>query len=167
MFILQTFSYNLWKFVTKTSASGSRGATHRPQYPDPTGINFQNPVAIFSFFYRYCNQIVKERHNQCCWSGSVMDPYSEASWIQIRIRQSWARDNETMFSGHNVVCNCHFTMFVVATPSRHWGLTIYRIFSGPWGSFTLLRYGVVVVVKLKYCQVPSSGIRNTDPHMQI
>ena len=29
------------------------------------------------------------------------------------------RDNVTMFSGHKVVSNCHFTIFVVATPSRH------------------------------------------------
>ena len=34
-------------------------------------------------------------------------------------QQSWARDNVTMFSGHKVVSNCHFTIFVVATPSRH------------------------------------------------
>ena len=30
--------------------------------------------------------------------------------------ESWARDNVTMISGHKVVCNCHFTIFVVATP---------------------------------------------------
>ena len=46
--------------------------------------------------------------------------------------QSWDRDNMTMLSGHNVVCNCHwhFTIFIVATPSRHWGLTIFQFFSG-------------------------------------
>ena len=37
-----------------------------------------------------------------------------------------------MLSGHKVVCNCHFTIFIVATPSRHWGLTVFRFFSGPW-----------------------------------
>ena len=26
--------------------------------------------------------------NQCCVSGSVLDPYSEASWIRIRIRNT-------------------------------------------------------------------------------
>ena len=37
-------------------------------------------------------------------------------------------DNVTMLSGHKVVCNCHFTIFIVATPSRHWSLTIFFIF---------------------------------------
>ena len=46
--------------------------------------------------------------------------------------RQFCHDNVTMFSGHKVVCNCQFTIFVVATPSRHWGLTIFRIFSGPW-----------------------------------
>ena len=30
-----------------------------------------------------------------------------------------SRENVTMLSGHKVVCNCHFTLFIVATPSRH------------------------------------------------
>ena len=29
------------------------------------------------------------------------------------------RDNVTMFSGHKVDGICHFTIFVVATPSKH------------------------------------------------
>ena len=29
------------------------------------------------------------------------------------------RDNVIMFSGYKVVCNCHFTICVVATASRH------------------------------------------------
>ena len=35
--------------------------------------------------------------------------------------QSWARDNSvaTMLSGHKAVCNCYFTIFIVATPSKH------------------------------------------------
>ena len=39
-----------------------------------------------------------------------------------------------MFSGHKVVCNCHFsfTIFFMATPFRHWRLTKFRISSGPW-----------------------------------
>ena len=40
-------------------------------------------------------------------------------------------------SGHTVVCNCYFTIFIVATPSKHWGLTIFRFFSGPWGYINL------------------------------
>ena len=44
----------------------------------------------------------------------------------------FCRDNVTMLSSHKVVCNCNFTIFIVATPSRHWGLTIYRFFSVPW-----------------------------------
>ena len=46
--------------------------------------------------------------------------------------QQFCRNNVTMLSGHTVVCNCNFTIFIVATPSRHWGLTIYRFFSVPW-----------------------------------
>ena len=62
-----------------------------------------------------------------------------------------------MFSGHTVVCNCHFTILVVATPSRHRGLTIFRICSGPWLVLEALwNCRVVVVAKLKNCRVPSS-----------
>ena len=67
-------------------------------------------------------------------------------------------DHVTMFSGHKVDCNCHFTIFVVATPSRHWGLNIFRIFSGPLPvPEALLHCRIVVVAKLKSCCVPSSG----------
>ena len=79
--------------------------------------------------------------------------YSRGGWISLNL-QSWAR----MTSEHKVVCNYHFTIFVVATPSRHWALTIFRIFSGPWLVLdALLRCRFVVVPKLKNCRVPSSG----------
>ena len=71
--------------------------------------------------------------------------------------QSWARDNSvaTMLSGHKAVCNCYFTIFIVATPSKHWGLTIFRFFSGPWlVPEAILR--CLVVTRLKNCRVPSS-----------
>ena len=59
-----------------------------------------------------------------------------------------------MLSGHKVVCNCHFTIFIVATLSRHWGLTIFRFFfwslTCPWGYIFRCR-------KLKNCCVSSSG----------
>ena len=43
------------------------------------------------------------------------------------------------------------------TPSRNWGLTNFRIFSGPWLVLeALLRCRVVA--KLKSCRVPSSAI---------
>ena len=51
----------------------------------------------------------------------------------------FCRDNVIMISGHKIVCNCHFTIFILATPSRHWGLTIFWFFSGPWGYITLSR----------------------------
>ena len=44
--------------------------------------------------------------------------------------RQFCRDNVTTLSGHKVVCNCHFTVFIVATPS---------------------------IAKLKNCRVPSSG----------
>ena len=76
-------------------------------------------------------------------------------WPELGPRQH-CRDNVTMFSGLKVVGFCTFTIFVVATPSRHQDLNIFRIFSCPWGSVTLSRYHIVVVAKLKYCRLPSS-----------
>ena len=54
------------------------------------------------------------------------------TWTSELGKRQLCRDNVTMLSGHKVVCNCHFTIFIVATPSRHWGLTIFRFFAGPW-----------------------------------
>ena len=76
-----------------------------------------------------------------------------------------------MFAGHKVVCYCNITIFVVATPSRHRDLNIFRIFLVPEA---LLRWRVVVVAlllshccyrivvfaKLKNCCVPSSANMN-------
>ena len=53
--------------------------------------------------------------------------------------QQFCPDNVTMLSGHKVVSNCHLTIFIVATPSRHWGFTIFWFFSGPWSYITLSR----------------------------
>ena len=62
-----------------------------------------------------------------------------------------------------------FTIFVVASPSRHWGLTIFQNFSGPWLFLeALLRCRIVVVAKLKNCRMPSSAnfvIRIQIDHM--
>ena len=53
--------------------------------------------------------------------------------------RQFCRDNVTMLSGHTFFCNFHFTIFIVATPSGHWGLTIFSIFfwslTGPYGYF--------------------------------
>ena len=65
-------------------------------------------------------------------------------------RQHW-RDNVTMFSGHKVVGYCILTIFVVATPSRHRDLNIFRMFC-----FALWHF--CVVAKLNDCRVPSSVI---------
>ena len=70
-----------------------------------------------------------------------------------------------MFSGHIVVCNCHFTIFFVATPSRHWGLTIFDFFwslRGPWGYITLSRCRCCEARKLagnQLCQQPQGARR--------
>ena len=81
-------------------------------------------------------------------------------FAELGTRQ-FCRDNVIRFLGHKVVWNCHFTIFVVFTPSRHGGLTIFRLFSGPWlfpwDCVTLSRCRVVVLAKLKNCHVPSSG----------
>ena len=87
----------------------------------------------------------------------ILSPILVLLWPELGTRQ-FCRNNVTMFSGHKVVCICNFTIFVVATPARHWGLTIFRNFSGPWLILeALLRCHVVVVAKLKNCRVPSSG----------
>ena len=73
-----------------------------------------------------------------------------------------------MFSGHKVVCNCHFTIFVVATPSRHWGLTIFRLFSCPClFPEAVLHCRVVAVAKLKNCRVPSSAFLTWTVHNDL
>ena len=33
--------------------------------------------------------------------------------------RQFCRDKVTMLSGHKFVCNCRFTIYIVATPSRH------------------------------------------------
>ena len=45
-----------------------------------------------------------------------MEDEDEQSAAMLNL-ESRARDNVTMISGHKVVFNCHFTLFVVATPS--------------------------------------------------
>ena len=90
------------------------------------------------------------------WNGS--DP--DQSWDKFPElgTRKFCRDNVTMLSGHKVVCICHFTIFVVASPSRHRGLTIFQNFSGPWLFLeALLRCRIVVVAKLKNCRMPSSA----------
>ena len=54
-------------------------------------------------------------------------------------------DNVTMFAGNKVVCYCNITLFSV---SRHGDLNICHIFSGPWGSITLLRCRCREAIKL-------------------
>ena len=56
--------------------------------------------------------------------------WNSVGWTELGTRQ-FCRDNVTMLAGHKVVCNCHFIKFIVATPSRHLGLTICRFFSCP------------------------------------
>ena len=52
--------------------------------------------------------------------------------------RQYCRHNMTMFSGHKDVCYCNISIFVVAAPSRHRDLNIFRFFSGLWGSITFL-----------------------------
>ena len=76
------------------------------------------------------------------------------TWAELGTRQ-FCCDNVTMLSGHKAVCNCHFTIFIVATPSKHWGLTIFRFFSGPWGYINLSPCRCRE--NKKKCRVPSSA----------
>ena len=87
---------------------------------------------------------------------ALYSTYTVFSIEELGTRQ-FCRDNVTIFSGPKVVCYCHFNLFVVATTSRHWGLTIFRLFSSPWlVPEAMLHCRVVVVAKLKSCRVPSS-----------
>ena len=99
----------------------------------------------------------KESHDcttSLCWTPQTLHLY----FSELGTRQ-FCRDNVTMLPCHTVVYNCHYTIFIVATPSRHWGLTIFRFFSGPWlVPEAILRCRVVIVAKLKNCRMPSSGI---------
>ena len=62
------------------------------------------------------------------------------------------RDNVTMVAGLKVVGFCFFTIFVVATPSRHRYLNIFRFFFVPEA---LLRCRVVFVSKLNIVAYPA------------
>ena len=66
--------------------------------------------------------------------------------------QQHCRDNVTMFSSLKVVGFCFFTIFVVATPSRHRYLNIFRFFFVPEA---LLRCRVVFVSKLNIVACPA------------
>ena len=72
--------------------------------------------------------------------------------LELGMRQ-YCRDNETMFSGHKVVCYCNFTTFGVATPSRHRDLNIFQFFSGSCGSITLSRCCCREAIKLSRAQL--------------
>ena len=92
----------------------------------------------------------------CTVYTALYSTYTVFSIEELGTRQ-FCRDNVTIFSGPKVVCYCHFNLFVVATTSRHWGLTIFRLFSSPWlVPEAMLHCRVVVVAKLKSCRVPSS-----------
>ena len=83
-------------------------------------------------------------------ASSVADLYH---LIRIRIKdvkkfpelgtRQFCRNNVTMLSGHKVVSNWHFTIFIVATPSRQWGLTIFEFFLVP--DWSLRLYYVVAL----------------------
>ena len=53
--------------------------------------------------------------------------------------QPHCRDNVTMFSGHKAVGYGIITLFVVATPFKHWDLNIFWIMCCLWSSITLSR----------------------------
>ena len=55
------------------------------------------------------------------WNKNIFYQYKmtkERFCTELGTRQ-FCRDNVTMLLGHKVVCNCHFTIFILATPSRH------------------------------------------------
>ena len=112
-------------------------------------------------FYELCDQISRRNRNRIWkyFSLFIWGPDGFESWKNggrkshdtLPLKQSgkvnqaelgtwqFCRDKVTMFSGHNVFCKCHFTIFVVDSPSRHWGLTIFLLFSGRLATLTLSR----------------------------
>ena len=136
------------------------------------GFNLLNPIflTLITFIPHWCHMIFVCRKNLSIFKAkNIFLPfrYILYTFWQLNFRaelgtRQFCRDNVIMFSGHKVVCNCHFTILVVATPSRHRGLTIFRICSGPWLVLEALWHcRVVVVAKLKNCRVPSSGFTYT------
>ena len=101
----------------------------------------------------------RQRHKlNLGWRPQICVGYLLLIFLSELGTRQFCRDNVTMLSGHKVVCNWHFTIFIVATPSGHGGLTIFR-FSGPWLVLeALLRCRVFIVAKLKCFRVPSSAI---------
>ena len=51
--------------------------------------------------------------------GFYSIPSYSIDFQTLNDHQSWARGNVTMLSGHKVVCNYHFSIFIVGKPSRH------------------------------------------------
>ena len=90
--------------------------------------------------------------------------YFLLGWISELGTRWFCRDNVTMLSGHKVVCNCHFTIFIVVTPSRHWGLTIFGFFfwslTGPWGYIMLPRCRFHEAKKLSRAQLFALGVNS-------
>ena len=75
--------------------------------------------------------------------------------------QSWARDNTAAttwpcFQAKKTVDYCIMSIFIVATPFRHWGLQICRIFCCLWSSITLSRCSVVAKLnRIVACPQPA------------
>ena len=94
----------------------------------------------------------KWREKSFCENIFILNPKSRAGHATILSRQC-----DNVIRPHKVVCDCHFTIFIMATPStvdsRHWGLTIFRFFSGPWRYITLSHCRCREAKKLSHAQL--------------
>ena len=70
--------------------------------------------------------------------------------------QSWAHSKIAVKRNKKVGAFCIIAKVIVASPFRHKGLTIFRIFACHWSSNSLSLCLVVVDAKLKNCRVYSS-----------
>ena len=100
----------------------------------------------------------------CSLHHTTRSPSNPQLWLgllPLQIASVYLQSNlpivPIMLSGHKVVCNCHFSLFIVATPSAHWGLTVYRFFfwslTGPWGYIMLSRCRCREAKKLSRAQL--------------
>ena len=128
-------------------------------------------LKIYSFIlhFKWKKYIIGQCHESTKANGLmyIVHVHCTVDYTELGTQQ-FCRNNVTMLSGHKVVCICHFTIFIVATPSRHWGPNYFSIFfwslTGLWGyinNITLSRCRIVIVAKLKDCRVPSSDYSQT------
>ena len=127
--------------------------TVQPTCSQNTGL--ANWLALVEIYFLYSRQIWADKrrqgeHGETGGRGGGQGPLPLPG---VPPHQRWARDNTsatmllrqrcrdnvTMFLGPKMVEYCIMSLFAAVTPFRHQVLDIFRIFSCPCSSITLLR----------------------------